>query len=160
MRPPGTPVQNRRVPTRLSPSGPRVPSGDECLTLPRVLPPGLRWKESEEEGRDESTGKRQSAERPRRHCQSHFPFGRRGSTVSGRQTRKGLMPVVACANASILVLNRFSQAFFVGKALSLPVSKVQPPEATGSSCHSTHAHSAEADVASARNQSPVRSEAA
>src|SRR5215831_13989100 len=92
---------------------------------------------------------------------AHFVlFGPRGSTVSGRQTRKGLMPVVACANASTLVLNRFSQAFFVGKALSLPVSKVQPPEATGSSCHSTHAHSAEADVTMARNQSPMRSEAA
>src|SRR5215831_1794850 len=90
---------------------------------------------------------------------AHFVlFGPRGSTVSGRQTRKGLMPVVACANASILVLNRFSQPFFVGKALSLPVSKVQPPEATGSSCHSTHAHSAEADVARARSQSPANNE--
>ena len=29
----------------------------------------------------------------------HFPFGPRGSTVSGRQTRKGFSPVVACANA-------------------------------------------------------------
>src|SRR5215831_20233899 len=58
---------------------------------------------------------------------THFVrFGPRGSTVSGRQTRKGLKPVVACANAWILSLNRFSQAFFVGKALSLPVSKLQP----------------------------------
>src|SRR5262244_1605047 len=50
----------------------------------------------------------------------------------------------------------FLTGLFVAKALSLPVSKVQPPEATGSSCHSTHAHSAEADVATTSNPSPAQ----
>src|SRR5499433_2903207 len=44
----------------------------------------------------------------------------------------------------------FLTGLFVAKALSLPVSKGQPPEATGSSCHSTHAHWAEAGGATAR----------
>src|SRR5262245_16089893 len=84
---------------------------------------------------------------------AHFPFGPRGSTVSGRQRRKGLEPPVGVwAKARTLAFNRFSQDAFAGKAISIPVSKVQRPEPPGTSSHSTHAHSAEADVATARRE--------
>src|SRR5215831_16680091 len=66
---------------------------------------------------------------------AHFVlFGPRGSTVSGRQTRKGLEPPLGVwAKARTLAFNRFSQDAFAGKAISIPVSKLQRPEPPGTS---------------------------